>query len=93
TLSNVVLSEVTIDDNDVSTPVEGGECLTIPSFSFDLANWTCPESWYQDGACDCGCGSVDLDCADATSASCDFCQECGPSCDDVDPDDNSQCLP
>ena len=35
--------------------------------------WICDPSYYgaQDG-CDCGCGAIDLDCADASIASCDY---------------------
>ena len=35
------------------------------------AEWTCAEIfWGADDGCDCGCGSVDPDCVDATLASC-----------------------
>src|SRR5437763_829511 len=36
------------------------------------AGWTCDASFFGDGSCDCGCGAVDSDCADATFASCEF---------------------
>jgi cysteine-rich repeat protein len=36
--------------------------------------WTCDPFAYADGhLCDCGCGSVDPDCNDATTVSCDTC--------------------
>ncbi len=46
-----------------------------------VAGWTCDPSFYgnSDG-CDCGCGIVDPDCTDSTSASCDYCADIG-SCD------------
>jgi hypothetical protein len=35
--------------------------------------WTCLPEWYgADDGCDCGCGVIDLDCADGTVASCEF---------------------
>ncbi len=42
--------------------------------------WTCDPSFYGDkdqvgGGCDCGCGVVDVDCADATKASCLSCDD------------------
>jgi MYXO-CTERM domain-containing protein len=43
------------------------------------AEWTCPAGFFgTDDGCDCGCGALDPDCADATFASCDFNQ-----CDDT----------
>ena len=66
------------------------------------AGWTCPPWSYgaADG-CDCGCGVIDLDCADATVASCEFCGYLG-SCSspigsdsgcpgDIDPAQNWLC--
>jgi hypothetical protein len=49
--------------------------------------WKCDPSYYGDkgaptGGCDCGCGVIDVDCADATKAKCDFCDDMG-SCDTV----------
>src|SRR5690606_4152406 len=36
--------------------------------------WTCGTGYYSGGdGCDCGCGEVDPDCADATVGSCDYC--------------------
>jgi len=62
--------------------------------------WTCLQSYYGDGYCDCGCGAFDaLDCADANESSCGYCYaNCGSfetdasSCAPyIDPTDNSQC--
>ncbi len=67
------------------------------------ADWICDPAFYGvDDGCDCGCGVVDLDCPDATDASCEYCVD--PSCamdgseeftcdlDALVDDDNSQCL-
>ncbi|NUP12769.1 MAG: hypothetical protein HOW73_42555 [Polyangiaceae bacterium] len=61
------------------------------------ANWVCDSTYYGDGYCDCGCGEVDSDCLDATSASCEYCESAAGSCstDDcalIDPNDNSTCI-
>jgi hypothetical protein len=62
-------------------------------------NAVCGPAWYADGECDCGCGSVDLDCGDALVGSCLYCW-CGVddagSCEGanlVNATDNSQCDP
>jgi hypothetical protein len=63
------------------------------------AGWTCFPDYYgaADG-CDCGCGVVDPDCADATAASCDFCGDVGTcgalgaDCSVLDPMNNAACL-
>jgi hypothetical protein len=68
-----------------------------------IDGWTCPLQYYNAGpmdGCDCGCGIMDPDCADASVASCQWCNDTG-SCDTtasgcpgiIDPDDNSQCDP
>ena len=61
--------------------------------------WSCDPAFYGEGMgeCDCGCGAVDADCYDATSASCVYCGEDGAcssdyTCSDIDPNDNSQCI-
>jgi len=56
--------------------------------------WACTPSTYGDGVCNCGCGAVDIDCADASAASCELCDS--SSCDQfgcqVEPDDNAHCV-
>jgi hypothetical protein len=58
--------------------------------------WTCDVGYYADGICDCGCGVVDPDCADATVGSCEYCNDVG-SCglgacpSNIYPTDNSRC--
>ncbi|MCP4501850.1 MAG: hypothetical protein GY822_17970 [Deltaproteobacteria bacterium] len=52
--------------------------------------WTCNPSVYGDNVCDCGCGVVDSDCADATSEECvnNLCVEGQPKSND-----NRRCVP
>ncbi|HEY3356974.1 MAG TPA: hypothetical protein VGQ83_27235, partial [Polyangia bacterium] len=93
----------------VSFGFTGGALACDPSCTrFDLAGctgvpaaWTCQPSTYgrADG-CDCGCGAVDPDCADATAAACQFCGGFDPgSCGggtcpgNIDPINNAACLP
>ena len=58
----------------------------------------CPTTFYGDASCDCGCGATDIDCTDATEASCDWCWcvlDDKGICDDtsgVDPANNTVCL-
>jgi hypothetical protein len=53
----------------------GGTCVP--------AAWKCsPLAFGNSDGCECGCGAKDPDCADATKASCDFCDAQG-SCDTV----------
>jgi len=56
--------------------------------------WTCTPSTYGDGVCNCGCGAVDIDCPDATAASCQLCDS--SSCDQfgcqVEATDNAHCV-
>jgi hypothetical protein len=40
-------------------------------------DWTCPRKYYHDGACDCGCGVKDYDCANANLSTCKFCNDTG----------------
>ena len=89
------------DEPLVGCPNEDDRCsgsgVCVP------AAFRCSSLLYQDGAyCDCGCGVVDPDCADATLASCDYCDlasSCAEDtlCDDpaspIDPNNNGVCLP
>ncbi len=68
-LTDLALVEVTIatDGSFVSTPVEGGQCLTLGSLVLDADDvpnaWTCALDAYNDGtSCDCECGTPDPDC-------------------------------
>jgi hypothetical protein len=56
-------------------------------------HWWCSAQTYGDGVCNCGCGVLDVDCADATRPSCETCDEtsCSPFACSVAADDNSQC--
>lgn len=57
--------------------------------------WTCDPYVYDDAddVCDCGCGVIDPDCADATVGSCDSCSECGEAACEwiVEAADNTSC--
>jgi hypothetical protein len=62
-----------------------------------VEGWTCDVGYYgADDGCDCGCGIVDPDCADATVDSCEYCDDDG-SCSrmacpgTISPDDNAVC--
>ncbi len=88
----------TVEDGFACNGVIVQECIQLP------AEWTCDGSFYGvDDGCDCGCGAVDPDCADATRASCEFINGCFP--DDLpedatpadvnsipDMNDNSMCV-
>ncbi len=75
-------------------------CATVGTVDICLpdvpAGWTCDPSFFNDSFCDCGCGVFDVDCADATVGSCEFCDDMG-SCSatacpgTIDPLDNSTC--
>jgi hypothetical protein len=58
----------------------GEDCSTCQA-DCGICGWNCNAAYYgtNDG-CDCGCGIVDPDCADSTSASCAYCNNLG-SCD------------
>lgn len=96
TLTNVKLVEVTIASDFTSTPVPNGACVIINTAPVDVV-WTCDPSYAGDDSCDCGCGSLDIDCADATSASCTYCDDpgsCGVAdCSNIDPNNNGVCTP
>jgi hypothetical protein len=78
-----------IDSSDNSACVEGP------------ADWTCAPAWFGDGACDCGCGVLDSDCATSLVESCAQCRGvldggCNDDASDacpgsVDPLDNATC--
>jgi hypothetical protein len=90
--------------NDMGSCDGDGDCSNIDDSNNGEcvpAEWTCSDSFYDVGdGCDCGCGVVDPDCADATAASCLYCNDEG-SCDqslmgcpgEIDPVDNSTCVP
>jgi hypothetical protein len=61
------------------------------------ADWVCPDSYFGDGGCDCGCGARDRDCASSSDVGeCAFCEACGVFAGDdcasaVDPVDTTFC--
>jgi hypothetical protein len=78
----------------------GGSCnVDFSACTGGPEGWTCiPDFYGADDGCDCGCGVVDPDCADATAASCEHCGDpgaCeapGADCSGLDPADNAACL-
>ena len=86
----------TLACNDTCNNVDITGCTSVVP-----AGWNCLPWFYgaADG-CDCGCGVIDLDCADATVASCEWCSypgSCSPigsgsGCPgDIDPAQNWLC--
>lgn len=49
------------------------ERCTVPPVP---ARWTCAPGLYGDGACDCGCGVIDVDCGSGTVGACEYCTPC-----------------
>lgn len=97
-LTDVTLIEVTFDDDFVSTPVPGGDCLHIAHAAFSVTPedpaWdgdNCALHWRNDEVCDCGCGQLDPDCSAPTADVCAgcYCQENT----DCNPDNNWICDP
>ncbi|HTQ06290.1 MAG TPA: hypothetical protein VMI54_20650 [Polyangiaceae bacterium] len=70
------------------TPDDNSTCYVPPT-------WNCDPFYYGDGACNCGCGAVDIDCPDANASSCQSCPaySCSDSgnCDGIQSDDNAYC--
>jgi len=61
--------------------------------------WSCPQSWIDDGYCDCGCGIKDTDCSGtADETECEYCVACqgdttdGCKDNEVDPANTTMCL-
>jgi hypothetical protein len=80
----------------------GGQCQRIaPSDNTQCtsgvpATWKCDRTFYGDGLCDCGCGALDSDCANANRSSCDICNDAGGCSTTVCPgtilaSDNTSC--
>ncbi len=72
----------------------GGSSSSGSAGTLAPQGWTCDPATYGDGTCNCGCGVVDGDCADAKASACEVCDEtsCWPlHCDKVEPDDNAHC--
>jgi hypothetical protein len=69
-------------------PDDNSRCALPPT-------WVCVASEYGDHRCDCGCGAVDIDCEDASAASCEACplKSCTPlECEGtIDEDNNAVC--
>lgn len=101
-LRDVTLVEVTIDDDDVSTPVPNGECVHFDALDLNRepppSEWTCSPDYYWDGQCDCGCGTLDPACATSYVSACEYCgntNSCstdGDYCSDIKIDENWTCV-
>jgi hypothetical protein len=102
TLSDVTLEEVTVDFNSgLSTPVNGGRCLHLADATLYIppeppAGWDCPDAYYFDTDCDCGCGVIDAACfSSSLVGACDVCPAEGcaadTDCHEIDIDDNAVC--
>ena len=101
TLTDVLFTEVTLDDNSVSTEVPNGRCLHLATAKIKLTiptTWTCSNAYYgTDDGCDCGCGAQDPDCTSAFVGACDL-ASCGDNgsctddfCSDVTLANNATC--
>jgi hypothetical protein len=58
----------------------------------EASEWTCDDSWYGDGECDCGCGALDIDCDGPYAADCDWTFQCTNQWLVVDPNQNWRCI-
>jgi hypothetical protein len=104
------ISLVVTNGTPITIVVDGWETGEVGTFTLTLAQtvvpaaWTCDPVWYDEvtANCDCGCGVVDPDCADATVASCQFCDSLSCAndgttfgCDEtvINPTNNAVCLP
>lgn len=87
-----VVEESTYDNNILQLAVTITDDGDVPG---PPPEWVCPAEFFgtSDG-CDCGCGALDPDCADATVDSCEYCMPpgCANDCADIDPTNNAVCL-
>lgn len=101
-LRDVTLVEVTIDANNVSTPVPDGECVHFDALDLNREppplEWTCSAEYYWDSQCDCGCGTLDPACLTSYVSACEYCgitNSCSTdtdSCTDIKIDENWTCV-
>jgi hypothetical protein len=85
TTCNALLSCSSGDCPGAIDPSDNSQCYVPP-------DWGCYYSLWGDGSCDCGCGVVDIDCDDATPASCEYCPSSGCTpfdCSDTLMEDNN----
>lgn len=71
---------------DFDNPGARKACMPPPE------EFSCRGELYGDDACDCGCGVIDIDCANATSGACAGNGNQCPEGENPDPADNSQCI-
>jgi hypothetical protein len=76
TFTDVTLREVTLDTDQISTVVPGGDCVHITTHTFTReapTNWACDIVYYTDADCDCGCGQFDPTCTSTSDTVCEYC--------------------
>ena len=56
-----------VDDFDGFVDCADDGCIDNPVCT---GQWTCASSWWGDGYCDCGCGTMDVDCPSDDAADC-----------------------
>ncbi len=75
-------------ENNMVASDDNSRCITnlpVPDA------WTCARDLYNNGVCDCGCGTKDVDCENALASACELASGC-VSGEIVLPNDNSQCI-
>ena len=76
-----------------STAGTGGSGASAGTTTMVPKGWSCVNTIYGDGTCDCGCGIQDVDCArDDRIGECERCGCVGGCPGRTDPDDTTQCL-
>jgi len=97
TCGNGVVDTAAGEECEGTTAPTGQKC---ESCQLSPDTWTCPAAYYDSGFpadCDCGCGIVDPDCANATVAACNYCADgCSTvGCDmgpPLNPTNNAVCI-
>lgn len=69
---------------------EGGGDYSL-SFGSTPGAWTCPETYFNDGACDCGCGAQESDCDAATTPSSCTTNNCPSEAPTINPSNYALC--
>ncbi len=72
--TDAACSDMLDNDGDFAIDCEDTDCQGHPGCA--PVAWTCDPTYYNSGFtmdCDCGCGVVDPDCADALATTCDYC--------------------
>ena len=56
------LQRISFQSNIVRSMRVDGQPIAVVNVGDIPPHWQCVEAWYNDGECDCGCGTVDRDC-------------------------------